>query len=340
METRKIQQVGRSTLSITIPKKWANEINLKQGSQVTIEKEIDGSFKIRSNISKSEHFSKYRICIDNYKETNMLIRAIISLYLNGEHEIEFFSKNEIKLDDFEKIRDIVQHLIGLGIVEQTSTKIIIQDFLDPTKFQIENLIKHIIQTILIMQTTIIKKLEQSNFDSIELISSLEEEVDRLYTLTARQILLMFRYRNVSSKIGVSSFYDVVQDYVMVKCFEEMADHYNFINLTFENALKNGIKSDNNTLIEIINYVKNLKKITEETLLIVASKDRFKANILINKIEELFEQIELSDKNILEIYRNESFIVNINSILWHLREIVKQNKSILESIINQSLVDNK
>ncbi len=35
-----------------------------------------------------------------------------------------------------------------------------------------------------------------------------------------------------------------------------------------------------------------------------------------------------------------FIVIINSILWHLREIVKLNKSVLESVINQSLIENK
>lgn len=340
METRKIQQVGRSTLSITIPKKWAKEINLTQGSQVTIEKDIDGSFKIRSNLSNDNRLLKFKICIDDYKEPNIIERSIISLYLNGKHEIDIFSKRDLHHNEVEKIRDVVKNLVGLGIVEQTSNQIIIQDFLDSSKFPLGNLIKHIIQTIIIMQKTIIKNFEDNNYNSLELISNLEDEIDRLHKLTARQILLVAKNRNGSNNIGISSFYISVQDYVIVKCFEEISDHFYMIANTFDDAVKKGIKKDNYTLKEIIDYIKYLKNNTEEILSICVSKDKFKANLLINKLDNLLENIDSSSKKLLEIKRKEIFIVNINSILWHIREIVKQNKSVLESIINQSLAENK
>jgi len=161
-EIRKVQQVGRSTLSVAIPKKWANEINLTHGSQVTIEKEVDGSFKIRTRIADSDRISKCSINVDKYKTANMLVRAITGLYLTGKHEIEIYSNKELKPDQLEQIRNVVQHFVGLGIIEQTSKAVIIHDFLDPAKFPFQNLIRHIFQTILFMQRTIIKMLKYSD----------------------------------------------------------------------------------------------------------------------------------------------------------------------------------
>jgi len=165
-------------------------------------------------------------------------------------------------------------------------------------------------------------------------------VDRLYGLSVRQLLLVFRDGTVGSKIGISSLGVAVEDYVMVKCLEEIADHYEVISWTLEDATKKGLKSDNKNLKEIISYTENLNSFTEKILPILIAKDAIKANKLINDIEDLRNRMELTAKKILEGDKKGEFIVNINSILWHLREISRQNKCVLETILNQCLLENK
>ena len=46
MESRKVQKVGYSTLTISLPSEWTKEIGLKQGDTVFCVKERDGSLKI------------------------------------------------------------------------------------------------------------------------------------------------------------------------------------------------------------------------------------------------------------------------------------------------------
>ncbi len=87
VEIRKIQQVGRSTLAVAIPKKWANEVNLKPGSQVSIEKELDGSFRIRTRTTENKRVTKCIINADKCKAPDLLGRSITGIYLTGREAI-------------------------------------------------------------------------------------------------------------------------------------------------------------------------------------------------------------------------------------------------------------
>lgn len=340
VEIRKIQQVGRSTLAVAIPKKWANEVELKPGSQVIIEKEVDGSFRIRTKTSEKKRVSKCTINTDKCIAPGMLVRSITGVYLTGREAIEVYSKNELKPYHLEQTRDAVQRLTGLGVIEQTSNEIVIQDFLDPAKFPFENLIKHMFRIISFMQETIIKTLEDCEPDLAAEVSNLEDEIDRLYWLTVRQLLLAVIDGTIGDKISISSLSNAAGDYVIVKCLEDIADHYEIISMTAVDALKKGLKPDGENLREIIEYSKQLHTMTDNILHTLLSSDISRANSLINEVEGLLKDMDTSAKKLLERDEKAAFVVNINSMLWNLREVARQNRSVLETTINQCMVKNK
>ena len=46
MEARKVQRVGYSTLTVSLPREWVGDVKLKAGDIVSIKREDDGSLKL------------------------------------------------------------------------------------------------------------------------------------------------------------------------------------------------------------------------------------------------------------------------------------------------------
>jgi phosphate uptake regulator len=340
VEIRKIQQVGRSTLAVAIPKKWAVDAKLNPGTQVIVDNEGNGIFRIRTKASDKKVFSRCIINSDKCNSPFMLQRTIASIYLTGKETIEVQSKTELKSSHLTQIRDAVESLTGLGIIEQKSNQVIIQDFLDPGKFPFSNLIKHIFQIIAFMQDTLLKNIDEGGKELASEILNLEDELDRLYRLTIRQLLLVLRNSSLCEKIGISSLSDASLNYLIVKCLEDIADHYSDISLTLVEAFDKGLKKTDSSSKDIVKYLKQLQTLSSDTLDSLFSHNSNVANHLINEVKDLNQKINASIEKLFEKESHDKFSVNINTILWNLREIARQNRGILETIMNQCVETNK
>ena len=55
MEPRKIQKVGYSTLSVSLPMNWAKKTGIKKGDVVFISEENDGAYKNVDDVVEVSH---------------------------------------------------------------------------------------------------------------------------------------------------------------------------------------------------------------------------------------------------------------------------------------------
>lgn len=334
-EIRKIQQVGHSTLVVTIPKKWADEMNLKAGQQVSLEKGADGSIRIHAEVTKKST-PTCAINVDEFDSTEMLVRSLIGIYLSGRNTIKVYSEKGMEPHHMEQIRYATQSLTGLGIIEQTSNEVIIHDILDSTKFPFENLIRHMFKIISFIEEILAKTLDTFDNRLVGEIRNLEVEIDRVYWLTVRQLLLVVRDSTVGEKIGIRSLSDAVGYTMIVKCLEEIADHYEDMGRTVANAIDKGLKSKNKDIKEVKQHFGQIYGMTDDILQTLLDRDGFRANDLINTIEEILNEMSNTSKSILEQENKGDYTVEINSVLLNLIEIARQNRNILETIINQCM----
>ena len=85
METRKVQQVGFSTLIVSLPRDWTKEVGLKRGQIVTFNKEDDGSLRIKSGVeSRKKEVIRCVINADLCKESKLLTRIITACYIHRQ----------------------------------------------------------------------------------------------------------------------------------------------------------------------------------------------------------------------------------------------------------------
>src|SRR5256885_9272575 len=143
MEARKVQKVGYSTLIVSLPKDWVEQVGLKQGDIVTFRRESDGGITVYPGLTRERENFRYVIDADICDAPNLLTRIITANYLTGHDTIQIVAKKELSQRHLEEVRGVSRRLTGLGIVEQSLKSVTLQSFVDPTKFPIYGLMRRV-----------------------------------------------------------------------------------------------------------------------------------------------------------------------------------------------------
>lgn len=226
MESRKIQRVGYSTLTVSLPSNWAKNMGLKPGDVVNLLPESDGSLKLVPNVlaEHKEETNEFTINSDLCNEQGMLERIIVGNYILGRDVLIIMSSKRIRSIHVEEVRRILHSLIGLGIVEETPRKIVLQCSIDPVKFQIDMLMRRLCVIASTIHTEAAEALVKFDPELAKDAISREDEADMLYWLTMRLLLSAQRVRSTAKKIGLEDPLQVLYIGLVLGYLELIADH--------------------------------------------------------------------------------------------------------------------
>src|SRR5438309_1546885 len=240
MEARKVQKVGYSTLIVSLPKDWVEEVGLKQGDIVTFRRESDGGITVYPGLTKERENFRYIIDADLCDSPNLLTRIITANYLTGHDTIQIVSKKELSSRHLEEVRGVSRRLTGLGIVEQSLKSVTLQSFVDPTKFPIYGLMRRLQIILSSMLEQAVKSVVEGRVALADEVLHMEEEADRIYWMIIRQLLLAVLDRRVAKEVGIEGPMHVVGNRVIAKSLERMADSASHVAL--ESDLEQAVKS--------------------------------------------------------------------------------------------------
>jgi len=134
METRKVQKVGYSTLSVSLPMNWTKKMEIKKGDLVFLSEETDGALRLTVEPGKTEDNTIYMVNVDNCDNAEVLARVIVGNYVLGRNVMKVYSSRKLMREQIESIRGVTQRLLGIGIIEESERHMILQCSIDPTKF--------------------------------------------------------------------------------------------------------------------------------------------------------------------------------------------------------------
>ncbi len=226
MESRKLQKVGYSTLSISLPSNWVKEMNLKRGDTVFLVPEKDGSLKLfPSKLLKPREGVEEYICnADLCDDPKMLERIIVGSYILGRDLFSIISSERVRSEHIEEIRGIMRKLIGLGIIEETPDRITLQCSVDPRKFHLDMLLRR----LSIISLTIVKEAVQALLDFDDSLAkdaiNREDEADMMYLLAMRLLISAQRRREVAEEIGLKDPLHILYFGLMLRYLEMIADY--------------------------------------------------------------------------------------------------------------------
>ena len=332
MDSRKLQKVGYSTLSVSLPSSWVKENSLKRGDNIFLMPEEDGSLRLfPSELAKSKEGTEEYICnADLCVDPKMLERIIVGSYILGREVFSMISSERIRSEHIQEIRGIIRKLIGLGIVEETPDRITLQCSVDPRKFQLDMLLRR----LSIISLTIVKEAIQALADFDESLAqdaiNREDEADMMHLLAMRLLISAQRKREVAKEIGLTDPLHILYYGLMLRYLELIADYAEEIARRVIVLIQ---KYKDRLPKWVIERIGNLNDLAHD--LVVKSVDAFFIGDIkiANSLLEMLTFIELErDRLIQELPE----IPHLRCILWDINRIADNGSGIALIAINNTL----
>ncbi len=219
-ELRKVQKVGYSTLAVSIPKKFAREMNLAAGDSLLFREDADGTLRLIPT-SRAKQTGRATIKVEQAGGDEMLTKLIVGSYALGYEVIEVVGRDPLDQMTVHRVVETVKRLRGLEVVESDVRRVVAQSFIDPTKFPVDSLIKRL--QILVSRSLeyVMDALDLTQTGRLNEVTRVQEEIDELYWLILRQLLVALNRRELASEIGIESPLHASGDRVSAKTLDEI-----------------------------------------------------------------------------------------------------------------------
>jgi phosphate uptake regulator len=219
-ELRKVQKVGYSTLAVSIPKKFAKEMNLSEGDSILFREDADGTLRLIPS-TKANRSSKATIKADLVGDDETLTRLIVGSYALGYDTIEVNSREPLDKLREDMVIETVKSLRGLEVVESDSRHVVTQSFIDPTKFPVDSLVKRLQILVAKNLDDVMEALDLKKIGNLDEVRRVQDEIDELYWLIVRQLLVALNRRELAADIGIESPLHASGDRVCAKTLDEI-----------------------------------------------------------------------------------------------------------------------
>ncbi|MEM4577079.1 MAG: PhoU domain-containing protein [Candidatus Nezhaarchaeales archaeon] len=217
---RKVLKTKGGSFLLAIPKSWALKMNLKGGDQVVVEELDNGSLTIRMRAEVENEGEKVSEANIEYGET--LERDILGRYLMGYDIIRVTSKSKLTLENKERIKRAVAPLIGVEVIEEKASEIVLQCLLSPLAVPIKTLFKRADVIAQQMHGDSIKALIERDVELAQSVVKRDEDLNRIYFLIVRQLRTIIRNPRLAERAGIK-LYECLDYRLAAKSIESVGD---------------------------------------------------------------------------------------------------------------------
>ncbi|WP_287585129.1 phosphate uptake regulator PhoU [Candidatus Borrarchaeum sp.] len=219
MELRKLQQTGGAdgTYLISLPKDWVNKSDLKRGDVLYIIERGDGSLVLSPQAESINKLTESTIPLEQN-----IRRSILSAYLLGFDKIKVTSNTRLTPEERENVKKIVRRLVGVEIVEESSSEILLQALIAPTGVQIDQTFRRIYLLANKMHKDALVAFFENDIKLAQNVIERDDEVDRFYFLAVRQLRAVIQKPSLSERMNVSPV-ECLDYRVLAKSLESLAD---------------------------------------------------------------------------------------------------------------------
>ena len=249
---------------VTLPKEWVDANNLKKSSEIEIE-----TSQYSLSISANKDTRPSREVVISYplpKEEN-ITADITGAYLLGYDIIKIKGKTTIPIEDREKIRESMRRLVGVEIVEEESSSIIIQFLLDATSLNPEKILKRMSTIAIGMFNETLEGLVSDDKTNLQTMSNRDIEINRQYFLLVRLIRSTMVDRRLASVFNLENI-DILDYRIAANNLEVAGDTI----VELANLISN-TRASKIELKKIYNIVKDTENIYKKSIDAFIANDR-------------------------------------------------------------------
>lgn len=329
MYRRKVQVVGGSTYTVSLPKEWVKSVGLRNGSEVAIEVMPDLTLRIYPGGKEVERL-ELESEVEFSKDAELSVARLVASYVVGYRRITV-SCPTCSASQLEEIaRWVTERTIGLEVVEKDVGYVVFRCLVDVSTLPMAEALS----TLTKLTTRSMKDVEHSintgDQSSLDEVLSRDNLIDKLYLYILRQLNQALLGTVSYSSVGLNSIAEAMYWAMIVRFLERIADYVASI---AEEAKKLGP----GRLVPVLRYLKLLHEKYDEVT---------KYLLLKHGVEELarFGKLMVELRNVEAEIRRDSTISGTASaesllrISAHLRDILELliDIQVLRNLISSTL----
>jgi phosphate uptake regulator len=185
METRKLQKIGGSTYSVSLPKEWATEHHLEAGMPIHLYPHTDGSLVVRGRALDGGPLAETTIRLPSATAT-AVERALRAAYTVGYDTLTLRPPDGAGFDADARraVRRLVQTMVGLSVTEETADRLVVENLLDASEVSIRQSVIQLQFTACSMHRTATERVARRATDDTP-ETDRDDEADRLFEMVTR-----------------------------------------------------------------------------------------------------------------------------------------------------------
>jgi len=282
-EVRSVQMTGGSTLTISLPKDWADRSGLRKGSRVVISEKDDGTIGIYPMDTKPQDQRVKTLPLEG--DLSLLARKIIASYIMGFDTIVLKS-DRIDSQHRTKAFELAEDLMGLEVVREDSKSIEIKQMLDPRQLTIASALSRLALLAESMMQDLSRAISEGDGVVLRDLITRESHADRIHWFIVRQInyaILDHRFaRSVELDIRLATCY-----LGAARNIERICDH-------IENVARYMMELGPGSLpTSLIDLAKSCSDIFSRAMRSFVRKDIKAAEMILTEVDQHKEQYAMS-----------------------------------------------
>ncbi len=281
---RRVQRTGATSLTVTLPRWWTESMGIHPGDALRIRDAGSGRLELAPEAIAvpSGSAAQKTLSVDaRDAPPHLLPRLIIGAYITGHEQVVLMG--HISPAQRTEVTSTVARLLGASIVEDTPERIEIQNFVDPTHYGLSRLVSRLVGLLRLQVEACTAALGDHGDLEIERLKSMEDEVDKIYRLMVRQLLLASDNFQIAKEIGVPSHHFQMGSRVVAKALEEIGDLLFDIGQELGERAVDGWEVPTETAAELARWLSRFAALLEGTTTAFSRASHTEANAALNEI---------------------------------------------------------
>ena len=263
---RRVLKAGHSSIAVTLPKPWAEAMNIRPGDLIVFDQNDDGTLFLKPAPLPAGDVpvAPYLVQAHSFDTPGVLERLIVGAYRVGHDAIEIRSEVPFAPERVEELHQAARSLLGVSVVAQEPSRVVLQNFIDPSKYGLPQLVQRV-RMILLAFLEEMEDVAQKRAKSRR-VGTLEEESAKVLALLVRQLFLASRDFALARRIGSPDPRQLLEWRVVVHALEELADLFGATLRTLNEDATSLPDAGANSLLQYLPELKGQLKAVFDTLL--------------------------------------------------------------------------
>jgi phosphate uptake regulator len=205
---RKVQQLGSSTLAVTLPAEWARRHQIEKGDEVIVQRDEHGGSLLVVPEQPTVEDAAATVDADALAPA-ALERAVVSQYVLGRQLIRIESSTPLSTAAFDAVRSAERRLMGLGVVEQDECRVTVRCSVAPGDFDLPTLLGRLGRTEAALRADALSALVEGDADRARGLDAQYAQVEKLFYLFLRLVFVTYRNPQLNEAVGLETGFPLI-----------------------------------------------------------------------------------------------------------------------------------